>query len=180
MEEQSPLRKLHLHVHHYLMLTFLAVALIAIVAGAYFYNQYNSLNNILKNPNVAVEKQTKQLTDQVGKLIMLPTDEQPTIATVTDASKLKDQPFFKNAVDGDKVLIYVKARKAILFDVAKNVIVDVAPVNLAQDNAAPSGTVAEPTTSASSPRADSGQAGQAIAPTSYVVPTAAVSPTPGK
>src|SRR5260370_34572574 len=144
MEEEALHRK-SLQTHHWLMITFLAVALIAITVGAYFYTQYNSLNNILKNPNVAVEKQTKQLTDQVGKLMMLPTDEQPTIATVTDASKLKDQPFFKNAKNGDKVLIYVKARKAILYDPTKNVIVDVAPVNIAQNQpAAPSGTVVEP------------------------------------
>lgn len=164
MDQETP-RKKRLQVHHWLMLTFLVVALIAIVAGAYYYTQYNSLNTILKNPNVAVEKQTKQLTDQVGKLILLPTDEQPTIATVTDASKLKDQSFFKNAKNGDKVLIYVKAKKAILYDPAKNVIVDVAPVNIAQNQqqVAPSGTVVQ-----TSP-----------APTTaYVVPTAAVTPTP--
>ncbi|SRR5260221_2322802 len=109
------------------------VAIAALVAGVYYYTQYNRLNNILKNPNISVQKETSQLVSQVGKLMMLPTDEQPTIATVTDASKLKDQPFFKNAKNGFKVLIYVKAKKAILFDPGKNVIIDVAPVNISQN-----------------------------------------------
>ena len=150
---------------HYMIVVILAaLVLVAGGVGAYYYNQYNSLNFILKNPNVAIEKQTKQLTDQVGKLIMLPTDEQPTIATVTDASKLNGQPFFKNAKNGDKVLIYVKARKAILFDPTKDVIVDVAPVNIAQNNAVavPGGTVTQPTTN------------------SYIAPTSVVTPAPTK
>ncbi len=152
--------------HHILMIIFLVAALVAIAVGVYYYNQYASLNNLLKNPNIAVEKQTKELVSQVGKLMVLPTDEQPTLATVTDASKLKDQPFFKNAKNGDKVLIYVKAKKAILYDPAKNVIVDVAPVNLSQSN-----QQAQPAVSAS----------PTVVPTSsYVVPTAPVTPAPTK
>jgi hypothetical protein len=159
-----------LQIHHWLMIAFLVVALFAITAGAYYFNQYNSLNNILKNPNVAVEKQTKELVGLVGKLMVLPTDEQPTIATVTDAGKLKDQAFFKNAKNGDKVLIYVKARKAILYRQSSNMIVDVAPVNISQNQqqaVQPSGTVLEPT-----------GAVVTVAPT--VAPTTAVSPTSAK
>lgn len=132
----APARKF-MKKHQLLMLFLALVALAAIGVGVYYYNQYTSLNNIIKNPNLAVTKQAQQLVAQVGKLIELPKDEQPTVATVTDASKLKDQAFFKNAVNGDKVLIYVKARKAILYDPVKNVIVDVAPVNIAQNQTTP-------------------------------------------
>ncbi|HYK09122.1 MAG TPA: hypothetical protein VEW42_06535 [Candidatus Eisenbacteria bacterium] len=169
MEEQAPRRR-RLQTHHWLMITFLVVALIAITAGAYYFNQYNSLNNILKNPNVAVEKQTKELVGLVSKLMVLPTDEQPTIATVTDAAKLKDQAFFKNAKNGDKVLIYVKARKAILYRQSSNMIVDVAPVNISQNQqqtVQPSGTLVEPT-------------GVVVTVAPTVAPTTVVSPTPAK
>ena len=68
----------------------------------------------------------------VGKLIMLPEGEIPTVATVTDPESLKDQPFFVNAMVGDKVLIYTNARKAILFRSSENKLVDVAPLNIEQ------------------------------------------------
>ena len=155
---------------HYIFIVIL-LFLVFIAGGIayYYYSQYTNTQNLLKNPNLAVEKQTKQLTTQVGKLMMLPTDEVPTVATVTDAGKLKDQAFFKNAKNGDKVLIYVKARKAILYRASTNLIVDVAPVNISpnQQAPAPSGEVL-PTTAAPT----------VALPTT--APTAAVSPVPTK
>lgn len=121
----------------YAIIVLLVIAAAGVAAGGYYYNKYQNAQNLLKNPNLQVNKEASQLVAQVGKLMVLPTDEQPTVATVTDASKLKDQPFFKNAKNGFKVLIYVKARKAILYDPVKNVIVDVAPVNIAQSQLTP-------------------------------------------
>ncbi len=61
---------------------------------------------------------------------MLPQDEQPTIATVTDLAKLQGQPFFANAQVGDKVLIYSRAGKVILYRPGENKIIELAPINI--------------------------------------------------
>lgn len=96
---------------------------ISIGAGVYFYQK------------AAVDTQEdaqKELDDTiaaVGRLMVLPTTETPTMATVSDPEKLKDQPFFTNAKIGDKVLIYTIARKAILYSPTMNKIVEVAPIN---------------------------------------------------
>jgi len=66
----------------------------------------------------------------VGKLMVLPEGETPTIATVSDPDKLKDQAFFAHAKTGDKVLIYAKAKKAILYSPTDNRIVEVAAIDL--------------------------------------------------
>lgn len=108
------------------------IVIVAVTTAAYFYMQYQKAQQLLKNPTLAAQQQTIALLAQVGKLIELPADEQPVIYTVSDSSKLKDQPFFAHATNGDKVIIYTKARKAILYDPAANIIVDVAPVNLGQ------------------------------------------------
>lgn len=68
--------------------------------------------------------------EKVGKLLTLPTDEQPTVATVQDKEKLKDQPFFKDAQNGDKLLIYTKAQKAIIYREEGNKLINVGPVTL--------------------------------------------------
>jgi hypothetical protein len=65
----------------------------------------------------------------VGLLIVLPKNETPTIATVSDPSVLKNQAFFVDAKKGDKVLIYTNAKKAILYDPVIKKIINVAPVN---------------------------------------------------
>lgn len=117
--------------------------LVAVGAAAYFYRE---LSDIKKNPNKVAEDETKALIDKVGKLIVLPVNEQPTVATVTDLSKLKDQPFFAQAKEGYKVLIFTNAKKAILYNPVENQIVEVAPVNIGDTAATVDGTNVSGTT----------------------------------
>lgn len=97
------------------------------VTGFYFYKK---VANLKENPNAAAEKEAEELVSRVGKLIILPEGEIPTIATVSDPEKLKGQPFFAKAKVGDKVLLYSNAKKAYLYDPVNNKILDVAPLNI--------------------------------------------------
>ncbi len=114
------------------------VAVVAIVAAGYLYNQVRILK---QDPQAAARVEADALVAKVGKLIKLPEGETPTVATVSDAEALKDQPFFASAVVGDKVLIYTTAKKAILYSVTLNKILEVAPLNIgAGSSAGTSGT----------------------------------------
>jgi hypothetical protein len=62
--------------------------------------------------------------------MILPTDEQPTLATVSDVTKVRDQPFFTHAQNGDQVLVYTQTRKAILYRPSADRIVEVAPLSV--------------------------------------------------
>jgi hypothetical protein len=75
------------------------------------------------------QKEAAALVAQVGKLILLPDNEEPVIATVNDPEQLKSQPFFANAKEGDKVLIYNISRKAILYSPTDKRIIEVAPLS---------------------------------------------------
>lgn len=74
--------------------------------------------------------QVAKIVAELSKLIVLPTNETPTLATVSDPEKLRDQAFFANAQKGFKVIVYSRAGKAILYDPFQKKIVEVAPVNL--------------------------------------------------
>ncbi|MBP9822371.1 MAG: hypothetical protein KBC81_02945 [Candidatus Pacebacteria bacterium] len=103
------------------------VAVACAGSGYYFYHQYQTLK---QNPQAVTDKENAALVAKLGQLIVLPTNEQPTIATVADPSKLKDQPFFASAKTGDRVFIYTNAKKAILYDETANKIIEVAPINI--------------------------------------------------
>lgn len=103
------------------------VAVVAIVLAGYFYTQVRALK---QNPQAVAQKELTEFVDKVSKLIVLPTNETPTLATVSDPEALKDQAFFASALKGDKVLIYAQAKKAILYSVTLNKILDVAPLNI--------------------------------------------------
>lgn len=106
------------------------ITLLALSVGGmtYFYNQTRS------DPVKEAKADFDKTLAEVGKLMVLPTDETPTFATVSDPEKLKDQPFFANAEKGDKVLVYSSSRKAILYRPSLNKIIEVAPINLGTGN----------------------------------------------
>ena len=93
-------------------------------------NTKKELEAVKNNPNEKAREENLKLVEQVGQLVVLPEGEEPTIATVTDPSKLADQPFFANARTGDKVLIYQTAARAILYRPADNKVIEIAPLTL--------------------------------------------------
>ncbi len=94
------------------------------------YKFYKELN-ILQSPQLQaaqVKEEIDQLTAKIGKLMVLPAGEAPVVATVNDAKTLaSQQAFYKDAVNGDKLLIYTVAQKAILYSPSRNLIVNVGP-----------------------------------------------------
>ena len=113
-----------------------ALIILVIIALAvttfYFYNQYQKANSLLQNPNQATTEESKKLLAQVGKLIELPAGENPTIATVSDKTKLIDQPLFAHAQNGDKVIYFPNSGMLILFRPSINKIISVGTANVAQ------------------------------------------------
>ncbi len=113
-----------------------AVAFIGIAGGVFFYLQYQKAQSMLTNASNSGQQEVTMVVGKVGKLMVLPKDEVPTLATVADITKLKGQPFFENAKNGFKVLIYTKAKEAILYDPIADKIVEVAPVNIGNNQGA--------------------------------------------
>jgi len=109
--------------------------LVVLAALGLFLLTQQQLNEVKKDlaqqqddPALKIREENKLLITEVGKLIVLPVDEDPTIATVSDLNKLKDQPFFAKAQLGDKVLIYTNAKKAILYRPIEKKIIELAPL----------------------------------------------------
>ncbi|MDD5731505.1 MAG: hypothetical protein PHU42_01250 [Patescibacteria group bacterium] len=89
----------------------------------------NEVYNDMQDPEAAAKAEQDNLTILVGRLMDLP-DETPSVATVTDHTELAGQPFFANAQDGDKALIYTKAKKAILYRPSTDKIIENMPLSL--------------------------------------------------
>lgn len=71
------------------------------------------------------ESEITSLIFQIGKLMVLPADEMPTVTTIDDVSKVNGQPFFKNAKNGDKLLVYTNAKWAVMYRPSENRIIEV-------------------------------------------------------
>lgn len=109
----------------------LFIILIGVTAWSLFgYNQVKQKLVLLTSPEAQQEmneQKANEVIEKVGQLMILSTEEKPTVATIQDAMALaKDQPFFRDANNGDKVLLY--RDKAIIYNPTENMIVNVGPV----------------------------------------------------
>jgi hypothetical protein len=129
MEENNEEIKKRRSINFMKVIPYLFFVVLGIGIGIFVAQQKPEWFGLGKG-TAAVQAEVDALVLKVGKLIALPTDESPTVATVTDASKVKDQPFFKNAKNEDKVLIYQKTAKAILYRPSENRIIEVGAVNI--------------------------------------------------
>ena len=101
------------------------IAVVAISFGGVFYFKLNKSNNLFLNKQ---EKEINNIISKVSKLYLFPEGENPTVATVSDPSALKDQAFFSSSQKGDNVLIFPKLGKAVLYRPSINKIIDIVSV----------------------------------------------------
>jgi len=92
--------------------------------------QVTALNN---NPAIVAQRETDALIAKVSALVDLPKDETPQAAVVSDVDKAKSQSsFFANAQNGDKILLYVKNGKAVLYRPSTNKVIEYGPLTINQ------------------------------------------------
>lgn len=103
---------------------FVGVVIVLVVAGGYklFHMTHNS-TSLTGLPEVRAAEA------KVAKHYLLPTNETPAMATVTDSKKLTT-PFLKQAKDGDEILIYQKNQIAIIYRPSIDRVVAVGPVTI--------------------------------------------------
>lgn len=109
------------------------MAAAVILPSMYFYFEAQRARQeaeLAKNNPKAGDEELKRVLEKVGRLVLLPEGETPTLATVTDKQLLSGQDFYKNAENGDKVLIYAVAKKAFLYRPSTNKIIEIAPVTV--------------------------------------------------
>ena len=121
-----------------ILASIIAVLLAAIGVLAWKYQQAS------KDPKTEAKETSTRIIDKVANLYMVPTSEEPTVAQIQDKSKLGNQEFFKNARNGDYLLIYQKEKVALIYREEAGKLVNVGPVNIG-DNAAGGQTAGDQT-----------------------------------
>lgn len=107
---------------------FFIIVIFVIIFFSIFYYSSSSLKKNNEKINLNDQKEAQILLEKVSELIELPKGEIPTVATVLDKEKIRDYPFFDNSQNGDKLLIYSKSMKVILYRPKTNKIVGIAPL----------------------------------------------------
>ena len=70
------------------------------------------------------------IVSEVNKQYLLPEGETPTMALITSLDDLAGQEFFAKAEIGDIVLLYMDAKKGVLWRPATRQVVEVGPIKI--------------------------------------------------
>lgn len=98
------------------------IILVVLFFGLYFYFKLNKIED--SRGQIKNQKELKTLISKISEHYLMPLGEEPTVATVTDPAAT----FFKSSEKGDKVFIFVKAGKAILYRPSIDKIVEIVSV----------------------------------------------------
>ncbi len=91
--------------------------LAAISASAWLFIKYREA--IEANPKTDEQRTIQQVAD-----IIEAPDEQPSVVTVLDASKLANKDLAERARDDDKLLVYAEHKRVVIFRPSSGKIVD--------------------------------------------------------
>jgi len=121
-----------------LLFVILAILLIVmtVISTWLFVNYRDAMDQIqndvsVEETNGLTDKQAKEIITKVGEHIVLSAEEVPVVARLEDADSLKqEQAFFKNAQNGDFLLIY--SDRGIIYSPDKDILINVGPTQSPQ------------------------------------------------
>jgi len=101
---------------------FVILFIVVLVVGGYYF-----LNK--PTPEERAKQELASAIARVSKIMILPQDDQPVLATVTDAKTLiAQQTFFAGSINGDQLLLFPKSMKAVIWSPSRSKIINVGPI----------------------------------------------------
>ncbi len=114
------------------LISFLVVI---IIVGLLAFGAYKKFfdNTPAAGEGQLSEAEIKSLVNKVEQLILVP-DETPVIATIIKADELiAEQKFYAGSKNGDYLLVFPTAQKAIIYRESANKIINVGPIIIDQN-----------------------------------------------
>jgi hypothetical protein len=117
----------------------LGVVIVGVVAAGGWWAFSAQTGDILANLSAnAGEKltdaQVQAVISRVSKFMVVPSDEKPSVVVLRGTAELAaQQPFYRDAKDGDVLIVY--SSRAIIYDAKANKLVSVSPIQ--QNTATP-------------------------------------------
>lgn len=135
----NPNKKSKKHTKNKFLWFLVVVILVALAGGLVFlYTKYSETKkeveklSTVQGQQELSKTQTQELLGEMRKIIIMPTNEDPVVATITDINQLKDKEFYKDAQNGDRVVVFANAKKAYIYSPERKLIVNVGAFQLDQ------------------------------------------------
>lgn len=108
--------------------------LVAVIGGGGYFAYTKVVAGWIEQYQAAQE--TKTIIRDVGEVVLLPEDDTPQIATISNAEQLKKgDTFFASAKNGDATLFYKTSGIVILFDLEAHKLLNMGVIATSSESA---------------------------------------------
>ncbi len=113
------------------IIKILIVVIVLLAFGGYIYIIQKDTKETRGTTLGNNKEEAKQLAEIVSKFVLVDKNQVPDIVTISDAETMvKQQSVFKGVVNGDKILVYVQDKKAIVYSPSRDIIVNILPITM--------------------------------------------------
>lgn len=121
------------------------IAVLLLICLSFVIKGYVDTKNeltALKNPTTAGGTELQSVVNAVSDLADVPSNETPSMYTVSDKTKLGSEAFFKDAQNGDRLLFFPSSRKLVLYRPSTDKIIGLTVLNISSEGTkqTPAGT----------------------------------------
>ena len=123
--KQEPARRKYLSVG---LAAAASVTVASLAVGVLLLSGTFTNNNTTIPDNATTQSAStdaEQVITQLGTHMLLPESEHPVVASIKDVEKLQESSaFYKNAENGDRLIVFPQTKKAVIFSTDDNIIVN--------------------------------------------------------
>lgn len=117
------------------ILAVVVPTLAASVMASFFYFKWQQASSSTPDDITETQEESQEeidkIVEKVGRLILLPEGETPTLVTIDDKDSITENlVFFRDAENGDKVLVYRQAKLAFLYRPSADKLINASSVNV--------------------------------------------------
>lgn len=125
-----------IHLFRFIRRHFFWFAIVFFVAWTTAFFELGRYSVYRAYPALESQQQATEILHKVGRLIQLPPDETPTMATINNAVIAKQgQPFLDSAANGDVLIVYADAGEALLYRPSTDRLIAVGPIDTSASQA---------------------------------------------
>lgn len=112
-----------------IIVTLFVLFVLTLAGAVYFFLQYQKTQAVVGGGDGVSEEEVVRIVGLVSQHVVLPENETPSVALVTNIEELRDQPFFRNAENGYQVLVYQQTGLAVMYDPQRDLVVNMAQIS---------------------------------------------------
>ncbi len=104
---------------------------VLVIVGIVLYVIFVPTSSLTRVEGELNSRQEARLLREISALIVVPQDEEPVVAYVTNAPQLRmEQPFYAGVKNGDFVVLFPISQKAVVYDPVAKILINVGPVQV--------------------------------------------------